>query len=236
MPSADTEPSEVEPQSTPVDEAREALVESLRVELGPDLLQTHVAPGVDVWARVANDAWSTACNFLKNAQNYGFFDFLSAVDWLPSPYGRSHEAEVDVHLGSAESPSESWDSTIVTGYGGGETRFQALARVYSLSSHMGINLKADIDESMQIETIVDHYPGAAWHERECYEMFGIEFVGHEKLRNIYLPTGFEGNPLRKDYPLLARLIKPWPGIVDVEPMPEVAAPSLKNPDAEGTQP
>jgi NADH-quinone oxidoreductase subunit C len=36
---------------------------------------------------------------------------------------------------------------------------------------------------------------------------------------MYLPTGFEGHPLRKDFPLLARLVKPWPGIVDVEPLP-----------------
>ena len=36
---------------------------------------------------------------------------------------------------------------------------------------------------------------------------------------MYLPSDFEGNPMRKDYPLVARLVKPWPGIVDVEPMP-----------------
>jgi len=50
-------------------------------------------------------------------------------------------------------------------------------------------------------------------------MFGIGFNGHPDLRNMYLPTDFEGFPLRKDFPLLARMIKPWPGIVDVEPMP-----------------
>jgi NADH-quinone oxidoreductase subunit C len=50
-------------------------------------------------------------------------------------------------------------------------------------------------------------------------MFGIGFDGHNDLRNMYLPTGFEGHPMRKDYPLLARMVKPWPGIVDVEPLP-----------------
>jgi len=39
------------------------------------------------------------------------------------------------------------------------------------------------------------------------------------LRHLYLPTGFEGHPLRKDYPLLSRVVKPWPGLVDVEAMP-----------------
>ena len=50
-------------------------------------------------------------------------------------------------------------------------------------------------------------------------LFGITFAGNHDLRNLYLPTEFEGNPLRKEFPLLARVVKPWPGIVDVEPMP-----------------
>ena len=50
-------------------------------------------------------------------------------------------------------------------------------------------------------------------------MFGINFVGHPHPVNIYLPGAFEGYPLRKDFPLLARHVKPWPGIVDIEPLP-----------------
>ena len=50
-------------------------------------------------------------------------------------------------------------------------------------------------------------------------MFGIDFVGHPNLIKLYLPGDFEGHPLRKDFPLLARRVKPWPGIVDVEQMP-----------------
>ena len=50
-------------------------------------------------------------------------------------------------------------------------------------------------------------------------MFGITFEGNRDLRHLYLPTDFEGHPLRKEFPLLARVVKPWPGIVDVEPMP-----------------
>jgi NADH-quinone oxidoreductase subunit C len=63
------------------------------------------------------------------------------------------------------------------------------------------------------------YPGADWHERETWEMYGIEFTDHPALRHLYLPFDFEGHPLRKDFPLLAREVKPWPGLVDVEPMP-----------------
>jgi NADH-quinone oxidoreductase subunit C len=50
-------------------------------------------------------------------------------------------------------------------------------------------------------------------------MFGFEFTGHPGLRHLYLPSEFEGFPLRKDFPLLAREVKPWPGLVDVEQFP-----------------
>ena len=56
--------------------------------------------------------------------------------------------------------------------------------------------------SMTMPTWIPHYAGANWHEREVHEMYGISFRGHPDLRNMYLPTGFEGHPLRKDYPLL----------------------------------
>jgi NADH-quinone oxidoreductase subunit C len=80
--------------------------------------------------------------------------------------------------------------------------------------------KADLpDDDLRAESWAGVYHGADWHERETWEMFGIEFVNRSPVTHIYLPTEFEGHPLRKDFPLLARRVKPWPGIVDVEPMP-----------------
>jgi NADH-quinone oxidoreductase subunit C len=55
------------------------------------------------------------------------------------------------------------------------------------------------------------YRGAAWHERETHEMFGVEFEGHPGLDPLLLPDGFEGHPLRKEFVLAARAAKPWPG-------------------------
>ena len=65
-------------------------------------------------------------------------------------------------------------------------------------------------------------------------MFGIGFNGHPDLRNMYLPGDFEGHPLKKDFPLLARMVKPWPGIVDVEPMPEQDEPEADAPAESST--
>lgn len=55
------------------------------------------------------------------------------------------------------------------------------------------------------------FRGASWHERETYEMFGIDFDGHPGLQTLLLPDEFEGHPLRKEFVLAARAAKPWPG-------------------------
>ncbi|WP_051709216.1 NADH-quinone oxidoreductase subunit C [Streptomyces sp. NRRL S-350] len=62
-----------------------------------------------------------------------------------------------------------------------------------------------------LPTAVSVYAGAAWHERETHEMFGIDFPGHPHLAALLLPDGFEGHPLRKEFVLAARVAKAWPG-------------------------
>ncbi|MGW1545342.1 NADH-quinone oxidoreductase subunit C [Streptomyces sp. NPDC002346] len=62
-----------------------------------------------------------------------------------------------------------------------------------------------------LPTAIGVYAGAAWHERETHEMFGIGFEGHPHLVPLLLPEGFEGHPLRKDFVLAARVAKAWPG-------------------------
>ena len=87
------------------------------------------------------------------------------------------------------------------------------ARVQSTTPPLGLTLKADVDERVAARAVVGarSTPGADWHERECWEMYGFVFDGHPALRHLYLPSEFEGHPLRKDYPLLSRVVKPWPG-------------------------
>ena len=201
----------------PTDERREAMLEVLRGELGDAVVGSHVRPGDDLWVRVSRESWVTAGEVVKAKLGCTFFDFLSAIDWLPSPFGRDMDSQEDivVHGQEAKEPP-----AMTTGYAGGDTRMQVFARVTSIEQGHSLTLKVDLpDDDLTIATWSSLYRGADWHEREAWEMFGIAFVGHPHLVHMYLPGDFEGHPMRKDFPLLARRVKPWPGIVDVEPMP-----------------
>ncbi|THA27636.1 NADH-quinone oxidoreductase subunit C [Streptomyces sp. RKND-216] len=66
-------------------------------------------------------------------------------------------------------------------------------------------------EAPVLPTATPVYAGAAWHERETHEMFGVDFTGHPHLAPLLLPDEFEGHPLRKDFVLAARVAKAWPG-------------------------
>ena len=213
-PSVDDEP---EAEAAPTDEGREALLEVLRSELGGALVGSHIRPGDDLWVRVTREAWRTTGEVVKAKLGCTFFDFLSAIDWLPSPYGRDMDSQEDiaVHGQDAKEPA-----AMATGYAGGDTRLQVFSRVTSIERGHGLTLKVDLpDDDPTIDSWTTLYRGADWHEREVWEMFGVTFTGHPHLVHMYLPGDFEGHPMRKDFPLLARRVKPWPGIVDVEPMP-----------------
>lgn len=230
---AAAEPAEPEVR----DERREELLGRFGDVLGDALVASHIDPGFDLTIRVRPDAWRAAADVARNHLGARYFCFLSAIDWMPSPYGRSNDSAVDIELAAraGEAPAAR-PTDIVQGTTGGDTRFQVFARVAHVGggegTYWGVTLKADVgaptgeataatDEpgDLVIDSWVPVYAGADWHEREAWEMFGITFAGHPGLRHIYLPGDFQGYPLRKDYPLLSRMVKPWPGIVDVEPMP-----------------
>jgi NADH-quinone oxidoreductase subunit C len=98
-----------------------------------------------------------------------------------------------------------------------EVRFEVVYNLFSTKYRHRIRIKAQMPENnMQIGTVVPIWVGANWHERECYDMFGIEFFGHPDLRRILMPEDWEGHPLRKDYPLKGPdFEKDWPGFVEV---------------------
>lgn len=204
-------------ETLPADEDRENLLTELSESLGEILIDSYLRPHEDLWLRVRVDNWHDAVRTAKDA-GFAYFGFLSAIDWNIAPEGRYENTEFDGEL--IEEDEEPVELDASTGYAGGDTRFQLLMQLHSLDRQLGVILKADLGEDMTVDTIRDLFPGADWHERETHEMFGIVFQGHPTLQPLYLPTEFEGHPLRKDFPLLARQVKPWPGVVDIEEIPE----------------
>jgi NADH-quinone oxidoreductase subunit C len=198
-----------------LDARHAALLARLEAELG-DALVEHEPRFGDPVVRVRRDAWRHAAEFVKTKLECDYLSFISAIDWNPAP------KEGDEDTSDTSSPVQPQEVTY--GAAGSDGRFQVFAHVQSTSRHWGLTLKVDVDEAgLLVESWVPVYAGADWHERECWEMFGIAFDGHPALRHLYLPYEFEGNPLRKDFALLSRVVKPWPGLVDVEPMPEEEA-------------
>ena len=91
-------------------------------------------------------------------------------------------------------------------------RFDVVLAVYSVSPLSRVRLRTLLDrDEPRLASLTGVFAGAAWHERETYEMFGIVFDGLPGPAPLLLPDGFEGHPLRKDFVLAARVAKQWPG-------------------------
>jgi len=201
-----------EPEPEPMPEPAAALLAQLEQDLGDAIVEAGHAFG-DLVVRVAPEAWRRAAEVAKSRLDCDYLSFVSGIDWMPAPRVGGDDAG-----GDTSSPVQPTEMTF--GVGGSDGRFQVFARVQSTSRRHGLTFKVDVDEEAPtLSSWVPVYPGADWHERETWEMFGIGFDGHPGMRHLYLPAEFEGHPLRKDFPLLSREIKPWPGLVDVEPMP-----------------
>ena len=134
---------------------------------------------------------------LKNEFGLTYFSWLSAIDWENEvAVGDPPKEPVSPHFEIICCLSESIEGNLVL-----------------------VSTKVE-KENPSIDSLVSIYAGSNWHEREAYEMFGIDFVNHPNLTKIYLPDGYEGNPMLKSFELISREVKPWPGDVDVEGMPE----------------
>jgi NADH-quinone oxidoreductase subunit C len=194
------------------DPDHEAMLDMLGAGLGPDAIVDHAAVFGDLVVRVTPSAWGEAAVVAQRDLGCDYLSFIAGIDWEPAP------REGDEAGGDTSAPVQPTERTY--GAAGSAGRLQVFAHVQSTTRPRGLTLKTDVDEAApSLASWVPVYPGADWHERECWEMFGVVFEGHPSLRHLYLPSEFEGHPLRKDFPLLARVVKPWPGLVDVEAMP-----------------
>ncbi|WP_084704268.1 NADH-quinone oxidoreductase subunit C [Phaeacidiphilus oryzae] len=130
---------------------------------------------------VPAEHWIEALTAARDGLGLGFFDWLSAVDELADGFA------VCAHLARV-----------------GEEQGPGSVRRLLLRTRLP-------REAAALPTAVGVYAGAAWHERETHEMFGIDFTGHPYPAPLLLPDGFEGHPLRKEFVLAARVAKAWPG-------------------------
>jgi len=157
-----------------------------------------------------------------------------ADEWVGEVRAALPQAAVGESFGDlvAEVPAASWLATVRTcrdelhcrffdwlsavDEGGG--RLRLVAHLYDVERHrrllVACEVMADPGGAAVVDSITDLFPGAAWHERETHEMFGLQFGGHPNLAPLLLPETFEGHPLRKDFVLAARAVKPWPGLKD----------------------
>ncbi|WP_033319592.1 NADH-quinone oxidoreductase subunit C [Streptomyces yerevanensis] len=150
--------------------------------------------------------------------------------WLPASveglFGTEATAEESYELLTVDVPPAAWISALETARGElgctyfdwlsavdePGTGFRVSAHVVALAPVRRLLVRTTVPHDAPVlPSAVDVYAGAAWHERETHEMFGVTFEGHPGLAPLLLPEGFEGHPLRKDFVLAARVAKAWPG-------------------------
>ncbi|MFD7703968.1 NADH-quinone oxidoreductase subunit C [Streptomyces caelestis] len=155
---------------------------------------------------------------------------MTAVGWLPAGaeelFGAEATAEESYGVLTVDVPPASWITALeaardragctffdwLSAVDEPGTGFRVTAHVAALAPVRRLLLRTTVPhEAPVLPSAVDVYAGAAWHERETHEMFGVDFTGHPGLDHLLLPDGFEGHPLRKDFVLAARVAKAWPG-------------------------
>src|SRR4051794_20925625 len=152
------------------------------------------------------------------------------VGWLPGPagelFGPDATAEESYEVLTVDVPPASWIAALETArdtlsctyfdwlsaVDEPGTGFRVSVHVVALSPVRRLLVRTTVPhEAAVLPSAISVYAGAAWHERETHEMFGVSFEGHPALDHLLLPEGFEGHPLRKDFVLAARVAKAWPG-------------------------
>jgi len=90
-----------------------------------------------------------------------------------------------------------------------ERRFDVVYHFLSPTKNARIRVKVETDEVTPVPSIISVFPGADWFERETYDLYGVLFAGHPDLRRLLTDYGFEGHPLRKDFPLTGFVEVRW---------------------------
>jgi NADH-quinone oxidoreductase subunit C len=86
-------------------------------------------------------------------------------------------------------------------YPGRANRFDLVYHLLSPTLNSRVRLRAEVNENSQVPSLIELFPGVDWFEREVYDLYGVIFTGHPDMRRILTDYGFDGHPLRKDFPL-----------------------------------
>ncbi|MCP2165898.1 NADH-quinone oxidoreductase subunit C [Goodfellowiella coeruleoviolacea] len=106
-------------------------------------------------------------------------------------------------------------------------RFTVLLHVVAPTGARGLLLRTELADGQPLPSVAEVWAGAAWHEREAAEMFGIVLADQPAPARLLLPDSFAGHPLRKDFVLAARVARPWPGRLEPGENQGSAAPSRR---------
>jgi NADH-quinone oxidoreductase subunit C len=139
---------------------------------------------------------------IKAALPNGVTDTTIAFDQLTLSIDTAKVVELVRHL--RDDPALRFVSIIditAVDYPGREKRFDVVYHLLSPTLNERIRLRAEASETTQVPSIIEVFPGADWFERECYDLYGVIFTGHPDMRRILTDYGFDGHPLRKDFPL-----------------------------------
>lgn len=84
---------------------------------------------------------------------------------------------------------------------GRDPRFDVVYHLFSYKTHVWYRLKVGVDVDETVPTAIPAFAASNWPEREIYDLFGITFDGHPDMHRLFMPEGWVGHPLRKDYPM-----------------------------------
>lgn len=160
-------------QSAVTEQAETVLPElsGLQERFGDQVID--VSQGIDMPTVVlAKESIVEACHYLRDEHAYEQLIDLCGVDMSEHP-----------------------------GWSAGTPRFQVVYHLLSVSGNKRLRLKVPVDERELINSVVEVWSTVNWFEREAFDMFGIIFNHHPDLRRLLTDYGFEGHPLRKDFPL-----------------------------------
>lgn len=161
----------------------QTFVDQLKQKFGDKIVGANFE-NVDPWIEVAPEGIKEVCAYLKSepSLSFDYLNDITTVDYL--------------HVDEKKAAKSEW-----------EPHLEVVYHLFSMRHKHSLVLKVTLPrwrndapgESPQLDTVSDVWKTADWHEREAFDLMGVEFVGHPNLRRILCPEDWVGHPLRKDY-------------------------------------